>query len=141
MSRALRVKLVTPERLVLEKEADQVTLMTSEGEITVLPGHIPLVVNLRAGEVRVVSHGETEYLVTSTGFAEVRDDGTLTLLADTAERAEELDFAKIEEARKRAQDMLSGARKAEDVDYAHAVAALERELARERLAIKRRSHR
>ncbi|MBI2485097.1 ATP synthase F1 subunit epsilon [Candidatus Uhrbacteria bacterium] len=138
MAAKLHIKLVTPERLLLEKEADQVTLMTEQGEITILPGHIPLVANLRAGEVRVVEGGRTEYLVTSTGFVEVRENGTVTLLADTAEREEELDIQKIGEARTRAQETLSGVRKLEDVDYAHAVAALERELARERVAMKRK---
>lgn len=88
--------------------------------------------------MRVVEGGRTEYLVTSTGFVEVRENGTVTLLADTAEREEELDIQKIGEARTRAQETLSGVRKLEDVDYAHAVAALERELARERVAMKRK---
>lgn len=137
----LKLSIVTPERTVFEDEVDSVSVMTHMGEITVLPGHIPLVANLRSGELRARKNGSEEFLVASTGFIEVRPGNQVVILADTAERAEELELAKIEEARDRAQKLLTEKRHIDDVAFSDAAAHLERELARHRVAMKHKKHR
>lgn len=139
--RKLSLSIVTPERIVYEDEVDSVTVMTDMGEVTVLPDHIPLVANLRAGELMLRKDGVPEYLVASTGFLEVRPGNTIVILADTAERAEELELEKIEAARERARQLLTEKRHVDDVAFADAAAILERELARHRVAIKRKKYR
>ncbi len=132
---------MTPERVVYEDTVDSVSVMTQMGEITILPGHIPLVANLQAGELRAKKNDEEIYLVSSTGFLEVRHGNQVTILADTAERVEELELEKIEAAKERARKMLEEKRNIDDVAFADAAAMLERELARERVAIKRKKYR
>ncbi|HBL39115.1 TPA: ATP synthase F1 subunit epsilon [Candidatus Uhrbacteria bacterium] len=136
----LKLKLVTPEKIVYEAQVDQVTAMTEAGEITILSGHIPLVATLRSGELRTKTDGHEELLVASTGFIEVRPGNEVVFLADTAERAEELDLKSIEEARERAARTLEEARNKEDVDFGALTAGLERELARHRVALKRKKY-
>ena len=136
--------VVTPERLVFEGDAESISVMTSMGEITVLPHHVPLLALMKAGEMRVRKGAETELLATSTGMFEVRQDGSVVVLADTAERVDELELSAIEDARKRAEIALTDARNRNDVSYADAAAHLERELARYRVAMKKgkaKSHR
>lgn len=137
----LSLKIVTPERIVYEDSVDSVSVMTEMGEVTILPGHIPLVANLQAGELRAKKNGEEIYLVSSTGFLEVRDGYQVTILADTAERVEELELEKIKAAKERARQLLEEKRNIDEVAFADAAAALERELARERVVIKRKKYR
>ncbi|HBD05560.1 TPA: ATP synthase F1 subunit epsilon [Candidatus Uhrbacteria bacterium] len=132
----LSLQIVTPERIVYEDEVDQVSVTTETGEITVLPGHIPLVSALRAGEIRTKDNGKETLLAVSTGFIEVRHGNKIVILADSAERAEELDIKAIEEARANAKRMLLEKRELDDVGFAAAAAAMERELARHRVAMK-----
>lgn len=134
----LSLKIVTPERIVYEDVVDSVSLMTEMGELTILPNHVPLVANLRAGEVRLKKNGEEHFLVASTGFLEVRPGNQVILLADSAERADELELEKIEEAKERARKFLTETRHKDDVAFADASVHLERELARYRVAVKRR---
>lgn len=135
---SLHIRLVTPERVVFEKNADQVSITTDMGEITVLPGHIPLVATMRAGELRLKTGATEELFVASTGFVEVRANNEVVILADTAEREEELEIEKIETAKKLAEETLAKKRMGEDVNYSAALAGLERELARYRVAMKRK---
>jgi len=137
----LSLKIVTPERTVYEDTVDSVTAMTEMGEVTILMNHIPLVANLRAGELRLKKGGEEFFLVASTGFLEVRDGNQVMILADTAERAEELELEKIEEAKERARKLLTEKRNVDDVAFADAAAMLERELARYHVASKRKKYR
>lgn len=137
----LHLSIVTPERIVYEDEVDSVSVMTDMGEVTVLPDHIPLIANLRAGELTLRKDGAVQYLVASTGFLEVRPGNKLVVLADTAERAEELELEKIEEARERARQLLLEKRHVDDIAFADAAAILERELARHRVAMKRKKYR
>jgi len=134
----LHLKIVTPERIVFEDEVDSATVMTESGEITVLPGHIPLVTSLKPGEMRLMKGRTEELLAVSTGFFEVRPGNQLIILADTAERLEELELEKIEEAKERARKFLEDKRHADDVSFADASAALERELARYKVALKKK---
>ncbi len=133
----LELKVVTPERVVLDEPVDEVTTMTESGEITVLPGHVPLVTALTPGEMRVKEGGKEWYLAVSTGFLEVRPGNQVVVLADTAERSEELDLAKIEEMREKAKALLEEKRRMGSADLAAAAGALERELARAKVARRR----
>jgi F-type H+-transporting ATPase subunit epsilon len=130
----LKFEITTPERVVLTREADSVSVPTSSGEITVLPGHIPLVSVLATGMITVRRGQAEEYLAVSGGFLEVGADGRVRALADSADRADELDMEKVEAARRAAEEALSEKRRAADVSSAAAVASLERELARLRVA-------
>lgn len=132
----LHYKIVTPERLVLEGEAESITTMTQDGEITILPHHEALVTLLKAGEMQVKQASEVESLAVSTGMITVDQNG-VTILADTAERSDELELAQIEEAKKRAEENLINTRNRDDVGFADAAAHLERELARYRVALKK----
>ncbi len=134
----LTFELTTPERVVEKKEVDGVTVPTQEGEITVLPGHVPLVSNLKPGVATLHDGKNQEYISLSGGFLEVQPDGRVIILADTAERAEELDLEKIEAARERARKVLEEKRDMDEVAAAAAMVALEREIAREQTARKYR---
>jgi F-type H+-transporting ATPase subunit epsilon len=136
MTNKIKFKIVTPERTVFESEIDQVTIPTQEGEITVLPEHIPLIAMLAPGELDIRKGGEDIVMAVSGGMLEVRKN-EITVLADTAERAEEIDLARAEEARAKAEKIKEERVRMDDVEYAAAVAALlERNLARIRVARK-----
>ena len=132
---AIKFKIVTPERVVYEDDIDSLSLPTSQGEITVLPHHIPLVSNLVAGELVVRKGGETHPMAISGGFVEVRKGNEITVLADTAERVQELDERRAEEARRRAEKLLTE-RRADDVDYAALASKIKKELTRLKVARK-----
>ncbi len=133
----LTYKLLTPERLVMEGEAVSISVMTENGEITVLSGHIPLATLLKAGEMRVRdAQGKETLLAVSTGLFEVKTGNEVVILAQTAERSEELELAAIEVAKKRAEEAVTLARQREDISLADAAAHLERELARYKVALK-----
>ncbi|MEK9131104.1 MAG: ATP synthase F1 subunit epsilon [Patescibacteria group bacterium] len=134
----LKLKIVTPERVVYEAIVDSVTLPTGAGEITVLKDHIPLVATLQAGEIRTKVGSKEHLLAVSTGFVEVRPGNEVVLLADTAELADELDIKKIEEARELAKKTMADTRHIDQEQFALATAALERELARYKVASKRK---
>ena len=123
-------KIITPERIVFEDSIDQVTMMTKAGEITVLPDHIPLVTVLQPGELPC-KKGEEEYaMAVSGGFCEVRPDNSLVVLADTAERAEEIDLTRAEQAKANAEKLMKEARSQEGVDYTALQVLLEKSLTR-----------
>ena len=132
----LKFRIVTPERVVFEDEVEQVTMMTRDGEVTILPNHIPLVSILQAGELRYKKNGEEKIIAVSGGFAEARADNTLTVLADTAEVAHEIDIARAEAAQAKAEKLMKEARNKEDVDFNFIQANLERALNRVKIANK-----
>lgn len=125
--------IITPERQVFSDEIDQISLTTEEGEITVLPNHIPLVTNLKPGELRYKKKDEEITLAVSGGFGVVRTDGTVVVLADTAEHAHEIDLKRAEEARARAAKLMAESRNKEDVSYTSLALKLEKELTRLRV--------
>ena len=106
-----------------------------EGQLGILPHHAPLMTTLQAGELLIRASGEEFSLAISGGFLEVRPD-RIIVLADAAERAEEIDIARAEEAKRRAEERLS--RPAPEADAARAEAALQRSLARLKVAERRR---
>lgn len=140
MSNELQLKIITPERVVLEQPVASVTVPTMQGEITVLANHIPLVSLLTAGELIARTEGSagTIAMALSGGFIEVAKN-QVVVLADTAERAEEIDVARAEEARERAKGLLLNVRNRDDVSYAALAAKIEKELARVRVARKHKS--
>lgn len=137
---ALKLKIVTPERVVYEDVVDSVTAPTTSGEVTILKDHITMTSVLQPGEVRTRTGSEETLLAVSTGFLQVRPGNEIVLLADTAERADELDLKKIEEARERARQLLEEKRLVDTEAFAAAAAALERELARYKVAVKKSRH-
>ncbi len=132
----LSLKIVTPERIVFEDSVDSVSVMTESGEITVLPNHAPLVSLLKSGEMRLKDEGRESLLAVSTGLIEVRGGNEIIILADTAERSDELTLEEIEKAKALAEKRLEEARNQGDVAYADALVAMERELARHKVARK-----
>ncbi|MFA5872001.1 MAG: F0F1 ATP synthase subunit epsilon [Parcubacteria group bacterium] len=136
----IKFKIVTPERTVFENEIDQATLPTQDGEITILPNHIPLISALKPGDLMIKKDGEEIDLAVSGGIVEVQNN-EITILADTAERAEEIDLARAEEARKQAEDLKKEAVRMDDTEYAATAAFLERNLARIKVARKHLSRR
>lgn len=133
----IKFKIATPERVVYEDEIDQITLPTKMGEITILPNHIPLVSSLMPGEILIKKDKEEIPLAVSGGFIEFANN-QLVILADTAERAEEIDEQRAEEGRERAKDLLEKKQAAEEVDFTALAARMEKELARLKVARKYR---
>ena len=132
---SIKLDIVTAERVVFSEEVDAVIAPGIEGQLGVLPHHAPLMTTLQVGEMRVRKGGEEFSFAISGGFLEVRPD-RIIVLADIAERAEEIDSTRAEEAKRRAQEWLG--RRAPEVDVARAEAALRRSLIRLKVAEKRR---
>ena len=134
-------KIVTPERVAYKDQVDSITIPTTEGEITVLPNHIPLVSILAPGELVTRKGKEENYLAVAGGFLTVHSQSKVIILADSAERAEELSIEAIEQARDRARRVMEDKRQVDEVAFADAAASLERELARLKIARKHRGGR
>ena len=131
----IRLDIVTQERLVFSEDVDMVIAPGIEGEMGILPHHAPLLTALTFGELRVKRGGIEESFAIGGGFVEVRPD-KVTVLADSAERAEEIDVARAEAARQRAEGML--AQKPPDpTEAARLDRALRRSLVRIKVARKR----
>ena len=125
---ALRLSIMTPERRVYSEEVDVVIVPGVEGQLGILPNHAPMLTALTCGELRVRQGDEEEIFAISGGFMEVQSD-RVTILANTAERAEDIDLERAEAARRRAEARLRGHKK-ENVDFARAEAALRRAITR-----------
>lgn len=138
MGLRIKFKIVTPERTVSEQEVDQVTLPVLDGQVTILPGHRSYIAALKAGEVMLKNGEEEILLVTSGGFVEFNNN-TLVVLADTAEAAEEIDVKRAEEARKRAEQIKHEKVSMNEMEYARVAAAIEKEMARVKVAKKHNS--
>jgi len=131
----IKLDIVTAEKLVFSGDVDIVMAPGREGQLGILPHHAPLMTTLAPGELIARKAGEDYSIAVSGGFLEVRPD-RIIVLADSAERAEEIDIARAEEAKKRAQEQL--AHPAGGVESAAAEAALRRALARIEVADRRR---
>lgn len=128
----LRVLVLTSQQRVFEGEAEQVNAPGGDGELTVLPRHAPLLTTLKMGEMRVRVRGEDEGIFVAGGFLEVNNN-VVTVLADDAERASQVDEARAEAARQRAQALVERAEGDADAQAA-ALAELERAVGRLRVA-------
>ena len=127
----LHVEVVTAERELYNGEANLVSAPGSEGRLGILPRHAALLTTLAPGELRIELNGASEPLFVSGGFLEVSNNA-VTVLADTAERATEIDEARAEEARRRAQERLADVQS--ETERADLQAALERAISRIRVA-------
>ena len=132
MADQLTLELATPTRLLVTAQVDEVVAPGSEGYFGVLPGHAPFLATLGIGELTYRIGREEYHVAVSCGFAEVRNDKVI-ILADAAETPTEIDRARAERARDRAEARLGG-RSQEEVDYARAMAALARALSRLQVA-------
>lgn len=130
----IKFEIVTPERMVLEEEITQVTVPTKDGEITILAQHVPLISSLKPGVLDVRrADGESEFISISGGFIEVLKN-KIVVLADTAERAHEIDLDRAEEAHRRAEDLMKREKHLDRTQFAAVSALIEKELARTKAA-------
>ncbi len=129
MPNSLKLEFVTPERSIAHEEVDEVGLPGEDGYFGVLPGHAPLLAALRTGEMWYRRGTERKYAFIAGGFAEVLPD-TVSILAQVAERAEDIDEARAEAAKRRAEDLLAQTRTVSDFDAERARIALLRALTR-----------
>ena len=139
MSKQLKLKIVTPERIILEEDVDQVTLPTVEGEITVLAGHVPLISALKAGELIAVKDSEHIPMAVVGGFIEVKNtpEGTeVAVLADFAEHVAHISDEVIAKAKARADELQKLMENKDHVDFEHFESELERSLTRVKIADK-----
>lgn len=111
---ALKLEIVTPQEKVYSEDVDSVTLPTTTGEIGILPGHIPLITEVKAGELGVVKEGQLDLLAVDNGFAEIYGD-TVSVLTEAAIDIEDIDLASAEAAQRRAEEALRKA-KEENLD-------------------------
>ena len=118
MAERLTLELATPTRMVVAETVDEVVVPGSEGYFGVLPGHAPLLATLGIGELTYRIGRDERHVAIAGGFAEVRNDKVI-VLADTAERPQDIDRARAERARDRAEQRLSG-RSQDEIDYARA---------------------
>jgi F-type H+-transporting ATPase subunit epsilon len=131
-----KLEIVTAERMVFSDEVSALIAWGLEGQLGILPHHAPLMTMLQPGDLMIRKDKEEEYLVISGGFLEVRPD-KVVILADACERVDEIDIARAEEAKKRAQEAMKMAAPL-TIDMATAEAALRRSLARLKVAEKKR---
>jgi F-type H+-transporting ATPase subunit epsilon len=124
---SIELQIVTPDRLVVREQVDEVQIPGSEGYFGVLPGHTPLLASLTVGELWYRKGQEKTYLSIAGGFAEVLPD-RVTLLATLAERAEEIDVTRAEAAKQRAEQRLSQPKT--DIDYERARLSLQKSIIR-----------
>jgi F-type H+-transporting ATPase subunit epsilon len=114
----LTLEIVTPEARVYSDSIDTVVIPTTEGEIGILPGHIPLLTQVEHGELLVTKNGQTHLLAVSGGFAEVEGD-RVHILAEHAITEEKIDEKTVEDAMKRAQQQLDEAKHLDPQQYEH----------------------
>lgn len=131
-----RLDIVTPERLVYSQDVDVLTVPTVQGEISILAKHVPLVSIISPGEIKIKRDNEIEYMAISGGFVQVIPNKVI-ILADTAERAEEIDIARAEQARLRAQKLMEEKR-GDKLSHAEAMAAFQRALVRIKVGQRKR---
>ncbi|MBT2756617.1 F0F1 ATP synthase subunit epsilon [Mesobacillus foraminis] len=126
--KTMKVSVVTPDGPVYESDVEMVSTKAKTGELGILPGHIPMVAPLKIGAVRLKKGGSTEIVAVSGGFLEVRPE-QVTILAQTAEKSEEIDLERALRAKERAEQRLQE-RKQENVDFRRAELALQRAINR-----------
>ncbi len=128
------LEVVTPEKIVVSEDAQIVAAPGSLGEFGVLVGHTPFLTTLKTGIVRYTdSGGQENFVFVSGGFAEALPD-KVTVLAESAEKKQDIDLERAKAAQERAEKRLAEDRSRQDIDFARAKAALERAIVRIRLA-------
>ena len=132
-----KLDIVTPERLVYSEDVDIVTIPTIEGEIGILANHTPIVSVIASGEIKIKKDGEVNYMAITGGFVQFMQNKA-TILADAAERADEIDIERAEKARERAKKLLLE-KQVDKIAQADAMAALQRSLIRIKVAQRRKA--
>ena len=138
MAEKLKLELVTPYRLVLSQEVDEVTAPGTLGEFGVLPGHTPLLTTLKVGELTYRQGPDLFHVAVNWGYVEVEND-TVTVLVETAELADQIDMERAQAALGRAQEALKKLSQ-EDKEFKVMEGALERALIRVQVAGRKSSH-
>lgn len=138
MTNVFKLKLIAPDGVKYEHDASEALLPTPNGQIAILPNHMPLISLLSPGEIILNINGKEEHLVTEGGIVEIANN-EVKVLADTAEDVDSLNELKIEEAKKAAETRLAQAK--DDVEYTEASTALEKELARLTVLKRRKKYR
>lgn len=113
MPDTFKLEIVTPEKMVVRDVAEEMQIPGRDGYLGILPGHAPLITELAVGEITYQNSGRTHHLSVAWGFAEVLPD-KVTILAETAERADEIDVARAEKAKQRAQSEIPKSATEED---------------------------
>lgn len=127
MAKILKLEVVTPEKKILDEEVQSVVVPAPEGSLGILPNHAPLITSLLPGHVKYRQDGKQNILVVSGGFLELSNN-KVTILADSAERPEDIDRARAQAAKERAEARLK--KPTPDIDILRAEMALQRALAR-----------
>jgi F-type H+-transporting ATPase subunit epsilon len=135
MAKTIRLDIVTPEKVAYSAEVSMVIARTTAGDIGVLPGHAPLIAALAIWPLRIVTDGEEVQIAMCGGFIEVQPE-KITILANCAELAEEIDIERAEKAKNRAENRL----RESDSDLARAEVALKRAMVRLRVAEHNKQH-
>jgi len=136
MADTFQFEIVTPEKLVVRDVAEEMQIPGKSGYLGILPGHAPLITELAVGEITYRNNSFTHRIAVAWGFAEVLPD-KVTILAETAERADEIDVRRAQEAKQRAEERLKSSDP--ETDYNRAQIALERAEARLDVASKGKS--
>jgi len=119
MADSFQLEIVTPEKLVVRDNAEEVQIPGKNGYIGVLPGHAPLITELGSGEISYRSNGQLHRFSMAWGFAEVLPD-KVTVLAETVERADEIDVARAKQSLTKAEDLLKAAQTEDEFSVAAA---------------------
>jgi len=138
MENSFQLDIISLTRPAFSGKVHSVTAPGTEGELTILPHHIPLITPLASGEVVIREDGKTTHMAVSSGFLIVEKE-KVSLMVDSAERLDELDETKIQEAKARAEKLLTEKKFASDREFADATAALEKSVAHLHM-IKRHHH-
>jgi len=134
MADTFQLEIVTPEKMVVKDSAEEIQIPGKKGYLGVLPGHAPLITELAVGEITYRKGGYTQRLAVAWGFAEVLPD-KVTILAETAERPEEIDVKRAQDAKHRAEERLKSGKT--EIDYTRAENALHRAETRLQVAEKK----
>ena len=134
MAESFALKIVTPERLVVETAAEELQIPGKKGYLGILPGHAPLITELAVGEITYRSGAKTESVAVAWGFAEVLPD-KVTILAETAEKADDIDLDRAQRSRQRAEERLT--KGGSEIDYERCQIALQRAETRIQVAEKK----
>jgi len=133
----LTLEIVTPDRALVREEVDEVVVPGSEGELGILPGHTPLLATLKVGELWYRQGQEKHYLAIAFGFVEVLPD-RVTILAQIAERAQDIDVTRAERAKQRAEERLAQPSIQSEQDFERARVAMMKSLIRLQVASRAR---
>jgi F-type H+-transporting ATPase subunit epsilon len=132
----LQLEIITPQRVVLSEQVDSVTIPAIDGEVTILPEHIPLFTRVVPGEIKYKEGKSEHFMAVQEGFLEVAGD-RVNIITNYAVRSEEIEIAKVEAAKKRAEQNLAD--KKSDVDFSLAQAELQKSILELKVARRRRS--